>query len=84
MLPEKTPDGYSVVMTGLLDFNPNNYNQLNSIRVFDMIVMTYLHQNGPIKGILIVIDMKGSVFGHLARMNLMAFRKYLYYLQVFG
>lgn len=37
---------------------------------------------GTAKGYIIVMDMKGVVFGHLARLNILLMKKFMCYLQV--
>ncbi|XP_060532820.1 alpha-tocopherol transfer protein-like [Cylas formicarius] len=81
VLPKLTPEGYATVFMRLIDCNPENYNFAHQIRNFDMAVLLYLHQNGPVKGMHLVFDMQGVVFGHLTRLSIVVMKKLLYYLQ---
>lgn len=46
--------------------------------VTDMCVM----DEGTAKGYIIVADMKGVVFGHLAKLGILTLKKFMLYLQV--
>ena len=81
VLPKLTPDGYSIIFMKLMDSNPDNYNFAMQLKYFDMVCMQYLHQQGTSKGHLIVLDMKGVVFGHLTKLGPLTMKKFLYYLQ---
>ncbi|XP_044260972.1 alpha-tocopherol transfer protein-like [Tribolium madens] len=80
-LPEKTPEGYAVVVMRLVDTKPEHYNCVNQINFMDMSLMLKLHQEGTCNGVLAIMDMKGLSFGHLTRFNLVAIKKHLFYVQ---
>ncbi|XP_001808164.2 alpha-tocopherol transfer protein-like [Tribolium castaneum] len=80
-LPEKTPEGYVVVVMKMIDTRPENYNCVNQINLMDSIMMLYLHQHGTCNGIVSISDMQGISFGHMTRMNLGAIKKQLFYVQ---
>lgn len=82
MLPEKTTEGYHIVLGRLIDTNPDVYNPQVGSKLFDMQVLRHVHVNGPGEGIIFIMDMKGSVFGHVTKLNLGEFKKFLVYLQV--
>lgn len=46
--------------------------------VTDMCIM----EEGTAKGYIIVTDMSGVVFGHMAKLGLLTIKKYMFYLQV--
>lgn len=46
--------------------------------VTDMCIMN----EGTAKGYIIVMDMNGVVFGHLARLGILTMKKFMFYLQV--
>ncbi|KAH0809907.1 hypothetical protein GEV33_012882 [Tenebrio molitor] len=80
-LPKKTPEGYTIFFTKLVDTNPNNYNLADSLKCFDMTCLLHLHQEGTSPGHVIIYDLQGVVFGHLARLGPLTIKKFLYYLQ---
>ncbi|RZC37681.1 uncharacterized protein BDFB_004462 [Asbolus verrucosus] len=81
ILPKLTPEGYSVIFMKLMDSNPDHYNFAVQLKYFDMTCMMHLHQEGTSKGHLIVIDMKGVMFGHVTKLGPLNMKKFLYYLQ---
>lgn len=83
LLPKQTPDGYSVIYIKLMNSDPDLYNYPLQIRCFDMYTLLKLHLDGPKKGMIILVDMKGIVFGHLLKLSVVVMKKFLYYLQVF-
>lgn len=51
-------------------------------RRFAMVTDLWLAQDGIAEGHAIVIDMEGSTLSHLARVNIIAMKKFMYYIQV--
>lgn len=49
-----------------------------------MVIDKCIMDEGTTKGYIIVADMSGVVFGHLAKLGLMTIKKYMLYLQVSG
>lgn len=47
-----------------------------------MVTDLWLAQDGIAEGHAIVIDMEGSTLSHLARVNIIAMKKFMYYIQV--
>ncbi|CAG9770356.1 unnamed protein product [Ceutorhynchus assimilis] len=81
ILPKKTKEGYTVILTKLIDTNPNLYNPQTDSKLFDMHVMRHVHVEGPANGFVGILDMKGGVFGHITKLNLSEYKKFLVYLQ---
>ncbi|RZC41575.1 CRAL TRIO domain containing protein, partial [Asbolus verrucosus] len=81
MLPKKTKDGCVIMSMKLLDFKPENHISLEHIKVATMIMSLYFHQYGPANGLIAVFDTKGATLGHLTRINLIAFKQLLYFVQ---
>jgi hypothetical protein len=46
-----------------------------------MICLLHLHQEGTSPGHVIIYDMTGAIFSHLARLGPLTIKKFLYYLQ---
>lgn len=80
-MPKLTPEGYAVIFFKFLDANPNKFVLTQQMRLFDMAMSLNLSQNGIYEGVVIVVDMEGMVFGHLARLSVGSIKKFLYYLQ---
>lgn len=78
---EKTPEGYSVILSHLIDTNPDNWHLPDVIKVFDMRTMLYLNLEGPSEGQVFVHDLSGITFAHVAKLNLLLMKKYFFYLQ---
>ena len=49
---------------------------------FAMASDLWLMEEGIADGYMLVVDMEGIVFGHLARLGLMTMKKFMFYLQV--
>lgn len=80
-LPNKTPEGYIVFLAKLLNSDTEAFNFGECIRLWDMTTMLHLHQNGPVEGLRIVIDLENVVFGHLTKLGILTMKKFLLYLQ---
>lgn len=81
-LPELTPEGDRVLLIKMVDLNPDMYNFAHEVRCFDMVTLAHLHKNGPDNGLVILLDLKGIVFGHFLKLSVVVMKKLLYYLQV--
>lgn len=81
-LNKLTPEGNRVLLVRLMDTNPDFYNLTQQIKSFDMLTSAHLHKNGPDNGLVIVMDLKGIVFGHLLKASVVVVKKFFYYLQV--
>ncbi|KAG5861197.1 Alpha-tocopherol transfer protein-like, partial [Gonioctena quinquepunctata] len=80
-LPKLCPNGELVILLKLMDDNLENYSFPLLIRCFDMITLSYLHQNGPPDGLIILFDMDGISFSHFLKVSIVVMKKLLYYLQ---
>ncbi|XP_063929844.1 retinol-binding protein pinta-like [Zophobas morio] len=80
-LPQKTPEGYTIVLVKLQDVSPSNYNTEVQLKIFDMMCMLHLQQYGTSDGYVAIFDMKGTSFGHLFRTSPLALKRFLYYVQ---
>ncbi|CAH0549541.1 unnamed protein product [Brassicogethes aeneus] len=80
-MPKKTPEGYCVVYTRLVDCNSDNFVLSSHIKYMDMVATHHLCTEGPCKGLVIINDMEGAVVGHLTKVNIIVAKKLMYYLQ---
>ncbi|KAJ3618118.1 hypothetical protein MTP99_006148 [Tenebrio molitor] len=80
-LPKKTPEGYTIFFVKLVDTNPNKFFLADALKCLDMICLLHLHQEGTSPGHVIIYDMTGAIFSHLARLGPLTIKKFLYYLQ---
>lgn len=80
-LPQTTPEGYQVIISKLIDFEPSHYVFVDGLKLFCMIMELSLYTSGTAPGHIIIIDMQGCVFGHVARLNPILMKKFLFYLQ---
>ncbi|XP_046417876.1 alpha-tocopherol transfer protein-like [Neodiprion fabricii] len=76
-----TPDGYKVILAKIHDCEPSHYVLVDAVKLFCMIMELWIYTSGVSSGHIIVIDMEGAVFGHVARLSPMTMKKYFYYLQ---
>ncbi|KAL1501265.1 hypothetical protein ABEB36_006620 [Hypothenemus hampei] len=81
ILPEKTKEGYVVVLTKLMNTNTEVYNPQIDFKITDMHILRHIHVEGPGNGFVLIIDMKGGVFGHMTKLNLSETKKNMVYLQ---
>ena len=65
----------------LLDFEPSHFVHADAVKGYAMVLDTWLSTEGTIPGHIIVIDMIGTVIGHVGRLNLTVAKKCLLYLQ---
>lgn len=76
-----TEDGYKLIYSRLIDFEPSRFVYNDIMKYFSMLIDLWLYTEGTAKGHVIVIDMAGVTFGHVGRLSPMGIKKYLYYLQ---
>ncbi|XP_073834153.1 clavesin-1-like [Musca autumnalis] len=80
-LPQRTPEGYAVIISKLIDTDPSKFHFANSVKLYSISQDKWFMENGIIKGLIIAIDITGTQFGHLPRVNLAHLKKAMYYLQ---
>ncbi|KAI4454628.1 alpha-tocopherol transfer protein-related [Holotrichia oblita] len=76
LLPEPSLHGYSVMFAKLVDPNPDHFNCNDLIKYFDMVVSLILRRIGVSQGHVLVIDMNGTTFAHIAKINVNSARKH--------
>ncbi|CAH1367255.1 hypothetical protein MTP99_008507 [Tenebrio molitor] len=81
VLPKRTPEDYAVLITKLIDTKTENFNCLHVLNVINMVISMYLQQNPIPSGGIAVFDMMGFSLAHLGKLNLMAIKQALYYVQ---
>lgn len=79
--PGTTPEGYKVISTQLIDFDPSNYSFNESFKAYMLTSDIWQLEEGTCNGVLMLVDMEGMAFGHMAKFSLPGFRKFFYYLQ---
>ncbi|XP_017768456.1 PREDICTED: alpha-tocopherol transfer protein-like [Nicrophorus vespilloides] len=80
-LPKRTPEGYKIVYAKIMDPDPDRYTFPMQIKFFDMVSMLMLNRDGTSEGQVVVHDLDGITFSHVAKMNFVQLRKFFFYLQ---
>ncbi|CAO1407078.1 unnamed protein product [Diamesa tonsa] len=62
-----TPDGHSVIHLSLIDFRASSFCFDAIVKTFVMICESCLIEQGPRKGLIFVVDMKGASLSHLTK-----------------
>lgn len=78
---KKTPTGDKILMSRLIDYNPDMWHFSDQIKLFDMATMLVLNKEGPSNGVIFITDLTGVTFTHVAKMNLLQLKKFMFYLQ---
>lgn len=81
-LPNKTVEGYHVLLYRLSDFDYSKLHFADAIRVFCMFNDIKLSEDRLSNGYIVIFDMKGCSLGHLTRVTLPALRSFMLYIQV--
>ncbi|KYM77580.1 Alpha-tocopherol transfer protein-like protein, partial [Atta colombica] len=76
-----TEEGYKIVYTRLIDYEPSRFIYNDVMKYFSMVIDLWLYTEGTAKGHVIVIDMTGVTFAHAGHLSPVGIKKYLYYLQ---
>ncbi|KAL3285580.1 hypothetical protein HHI36_000110 [Cryptolaemus montrouzieri] len=64
VLPQKTPENYTVVTSYFRDTHTEHFSCNDSIKLFDMVTMLDIYKNGTHEGLRCCFDMKGVTYGH--------------------
>ncbi|KAK2580090.1 hypothetical protein KPH14_012371 [Odynerus spinipes] len=80
-LKENSKHGYKLIFGAITDPDPTHYVFFECIKSFCMITELDPLEKGPSKGVAYVVDVKNFSLGHVARINLMGVKKFLYYVQ---
>lgn len=83
-LPNKTTEGYHVLLYRLSDYDYSKLNFADAVRMFCMFNDVKLSEDGLSEGYIVIFDMKGCSLGHLTRVTLPALRAFMHYIQVGG
>ncbi|GBP86313.1 Alpha-tocopherol transfer protein-like [Eumeta japonica] len=81
ILPARSPEGYAVLYTCLLDCDPKNFILCDMAKAFMMMVDLYQLEEGTWPGLLIAMDMRGVQLAHLSCIDLKILQQVIYYLQ---
>ncbi|XP_058829855.1 alpha-tocopherol transfer protein-like isoform X1 [Topomyia yanbarensis] len=79
--PQQTHEGCVVFYGALKDFDPTNFDMAEIFKLIIYVTDLHFLEKGPAAGYRIVIDMKGVLFGHVARLGVLPIKHFLYYLQ---
>ncbi|KAK7794934.1 hypothetical protein R5R35_005904 [Gryllus longicercus] len=80
-LPERTPEGYHVLLYRMVETDPSKLHFVTAMRMFFVFNDAVLSDDGLAPGYVVVFDMAGVSWGHLARVSLPAIRKFMIYIQ---
>lgn len=81
-LPNKTPEGYHILVYRLQDTDPSKVNFAEAVKTFAMFNDVRISEDGIAKGYIVVFDMKGLRIGHLTKIQLGPMRAFMSYIQV--
>lgn len=80
-LEKATPEGNRVIFGRLADTDTSKFNFSDILKLYCMVFDSWMAEEGIEKGHIIVMDLKGVTLGHVARLGLVAMKKFLFYLQ---
>ncbi|CAH0767756.1 unnamed protein product [Bemisia tabaci] len=83
MLPQSTKEGYQVLLYRLKDTDTSKFNFVEALKTFFAWNDVVISERGISEGYIVVFDMNGLSFGHLARVSvqLQAVKKFMVYIQ---
>nr|XP_013101550.1 unnamed protein product [Stomoxys calcitrans] len=76
-----TPEGYCVLIDKFMDTDPTKYDFIAGLKLVFAMQDMWLQGADLIQGFVIIIDVSGVKFGHIARINLLHLKKLVYFLQ---
>ncbi|KAK6636496.1 hypothetical protein RUM43_010157 [Polyplax serrata] len=80
-VPKTTPEGYNVLLYRLADSDISKLQFVDAMKAFFLFNDVRLSEDGLSPGYIVIFDMKGVSFSHLAKINLSAVRKFMNYIQ---
>ena len=81
-MPNKTPEGYIVLMVKLLDSRVSNFNNTHVLTLGFMVAALHYHQYGFENGMVLLIDLKDFSVGHFLKTDFSLLRCVFGLLQV--
>lgn len=81
-LPNKTPEGYHILIYRLINPDPSKMHFGDAVKAFCMFNDIRISEDILTEGYVVVFDMKGLRLGHLARVQLGPLRTFMAYIQV--
>lgn len=76
-----TKDGYKIMYGAFLDSDASHFVYNDNVKYFLMVTDIWFLTEGTNNGYVYFADASGLSFGHLARVNPLGLKKYLYYIQ---
>lgn len=81
ILDKPTKEGYKIIFGRLIDYEPSHYVYNDGMKYLNMVIDSWLLDEGTTQGHVILFDTKNVAFGHVGRLSPMGLKKFLYYLQ---
>lgn len=81
-MPNKTPEGYHILVYRLVDTDPSKLQFSEAVKAFCMFNDYRISEDGLTEGYVVIFDMKGVKLGHLTRVQLGPLRTFMTYIQV--
>ncbi|KAG7196746.1 hypothetical protein KM043_014005 [Ampulex compressa] len=80
-LEGETKEGYKILFGKLIDTDPSKYVLNDAVKAFFMVYDLYALKLGTCPGYAYVADAAGLSLGHLGRLNPLALKKFIYFIQ---
>lgn len=81
IIGEKTKEGYTMMLSRLIDFEPSHYDIAKETNFGLMILEEHIYTQGLVPGYISIIDVTGLSLGHLGRLHPMIVKTALTYVQ---